>query len=74
MRIIKAAITGCAAVVLVLVGTSAASADVGVTTGEDSILGGNQVIAPISAPIDVCGNAVAVLGNAPSGCAISVSG
>ena len=30
--------------------------------------GGNQIIAPITAPINVCGNAVAVLGDAAAGC------
>ncbi|MEU9832261.1 chaplin family protein, partial [Streptosporangium sp. NPDC048047] len=31
-------------------------------------LGGNQVVAPITAPINICGNAVAVLGDAAAGC------
>ncbi|MBP2704500.1 chaplin [Microbispora sp. RL4-1S] len=39
-----------------------------VTSGRHSILGGNQVVAPIIAPINVCGNAVAVLGDAAAGC------
>ncbi|MFD0898804.1 chaplin family protein [Actinomadura sediminis] len=38
------------------------------TSGNFSILGGTQVIAPISVPVNVCGNAVAVLGNAGAGC------
>ncbi|MDF2708011.1 MAG: hypothetical protein K0R62_3663 [Nonomuraea muscovyensis] len=38
------------------------------TSGRGSILGGNQVVAPITAPINVCGNAVAVLGDAAAGC------
>ncbi|MFF5204954.1 chaplin family protein, partial [Streptosporangium sp. NPDC000396] len=38
------------------------------TSGDHSILGGNQVVAPITAPINVCGNAVAVLGDAAAGC------
>ncbi|MEU6429880.1 chaplin family protein [Microbispora sp. NPDC046973] len=38
------------------------------TSGRGSILGGNQVVAPITAPINVCGNSVAVLGDAFSGC------
>ncbi|GAA2134281.1 chaplin family protein [Actinomadura napierensis] len=38
------------------------------TSGNGSILGGNQVNAPISIPIDVCGNAVAVIGIAGAGC------
>ncbi|MEU9888052.1 chaplin [Sphaerisporangium sp. NPDC051011] len=38
------------------------------TDGRHSVLGGNQVVAPIKAPINVCGNAVAVLGDAAAGC------
>ena len=38
------------------------------TSGRHSVLGGNQVHAPINAPIDVCGNAVAVVGHALGGC------
>ncbi|WP_242891697.1 chaplin [Actinomadura litoris] len=38
------------------------------TSGMFSILGGNQIYAPISAPINVCGNAVAVLGVAKAWC------
>ncbi|WP_372444487.1 chaplin family protein, partial [Sphaerisporangium melleum] len=38
------------------------------TDGRHSVLGGNQVVAPITAPINVCGNAVAVLGDAAAGC------
>lgn len=38
------------------------------TSGEHSVLGGNQVNAPISAPVDVCGNAVAIIGKAEAGC------
>ncbi|MEV0974579.1 chaplin family protein [Microtetraspora glauca] len=39
-----------------------------VTSGAHSILGGNQIVAPITAPINICGNAVAVLGDAAAGC------
>ncbi|MDH2426481.1 chaplin family protein [Sphaerisporangium sp. TRM90804] len=38
------------------------------TDGRYSVLGGNQLVAPITAPINVCGNAVAVLGDAAAGC------
>ncbi|WP_181957992.1 chaplin family protein [Nonomuraea mesophila] len=38
------------------------------TSGRASVLGGNQVVAPITAPVNVCGNAVAVLGDAAAGC------
>ncbi|WP_239137702.1 chaplin family protein [Sphaerisporangium rufum] len=38
------------------------------TDGRHSVLGGNQIVAPITAPINACGNAVAVLGDAGAGC------
>ncbi|MGV9379061.1 chaplin family protein [Nonomuraea sp. NPDC003707] len=38
------------------------------TSGDASVLGGNQITAPISAPINVCGNAVAIFGSATAGC------
>ncbi|MCW2901367.1 MAG: hypothetical protein JWO67_3632 [Streptosporangiaceae bacterium] len=38
------------------------------TQGDRSILGGNQVFAPLSIPVNVCGNAVAVAGFAGAGC------
>jgi hypothetical protein len=38
------------------------------TSGNDSILGGNQVRAPVSVPVNVCGNAVALLGHAHAAC------
>lgn len=39
-----------------------------VTSGNGSVLGGNQVSAPVTAPVDVCGNSVAVLGLAGAAC------
>lgn len=38
------------------------------TSGDDGILSGNQIFAPISVPISICGNAVAILGIAGAGC------
>ncbi|OLT26289.1 hypothetical protein BJF79_43730, partial [Actinomadura sp. CNU-125] len=38
------------------------------TAGNFSILGGNQVVAPISVPINVCGNSVAVVGLSKAQC------
>ena len=40
----------------------------GSTSGSGSVLGGNQVSIPISVPVDVCGNAAAVLGDSAAGC------
>ncbi|NEA28282.1 chaplin family protein [Actinomadura bangladeshensis] len=37
------------------------------TAGNFGVLNGTQVVAPISAAVDVCGNAVAIIGIANSG-------
>src|SRR5262249_14023707 len=42
--------------------------DVWITSGDNSILGGNQINAPVSVPVNICGNAAAVLGSALAGC------
>lgn len=63
----------------VLVTTGLATASCGITgvafagtggtnTGNVSVLGENQVNAPVSIPADVCGNAAAILGIATAGC------
>ncbi|WP_043615349.1 chaplin family protein [Nonomuraea candida] len=59
--------------VLVLTGAAAmlslaAPAHADITNGAGSVLGGNQVHVPITAPINVCGNAVAVIGVGVAGC------
>ncbi|MFG1855526.1 chaplin family protein [Actinomadura geliboluensis] len=38
------------------------------TSGAHGIASGNQVNAPVSAPVNVCGNSAAVVGTADSGC------
>ncbi|MGI5206262.1 chaplin family protein [Spirillospora sp. CA-108201] len=38
------------------------------TDGTDGVLAGNQVKAPVSAPVNACGNGVAVVGGALAGC------
>lgn len=38
------------------------------TTGNVGALSGNQAFAPVQAPIDICGNAVSVLGSSTAGC------
>jgi hypothetical protein len=45
-----------------------ALAGTGGTNGNVSVLGSNQVSAPVSVPIDICGNAAALLGIATAGC------
>lgn len=46
----------------------ASSGPVDVTSGSGSVLSGNQIIAPIYAPVDVCGNAIAIIGVARADC------
>ncbi|MEU9832260.1 chaplin family protein, partial [Streptosporangium sp. NPDC048047] len=40
----------------------------GETSGRGSVLGGNQVNAPITAPVDACGNALSLFGRSEAGC------
>ncbi|GIH75513.1 hypothetical protein Plo01_19420 [Planobispora longispora] len=47
---------------------SSRSGSGGTTSGRSSVLGGNQANAPITAPINVCGNSVAAFGEAFTGC------
>ncbi|TDD79036.1 chaplin [Actinomadura darangshiensis] len=47
---------------------SGGGADGQVTDGTGGVLAGNQVNAPISIPVNVCGNAVAIAGDAVGGC------
>lgn len=54
--------TGAAAV------TGAAAAQAADGVGNSGVGNGNQVQAPITVPINVCGNAVGVLGNAEASC------
>jgi len=37
------------------------------TTGDDGLLSGTQIVAPITAPVEVAGNAISVLGDSLSG-------
>lgn len=60
--------TGVAAAGGGLAGAALASTPGGTNTGNVSVLSGNQVDAPVSVPVDVCGNAVAILGFATAGC------
>jgi hypothetical protein len=39
-----------------------------VTSANGSVLSGNQIIAPITIPVDACGNAIAILGVANASC------
>ncbi|MFI7615928.1 chaplin [Nonomuraea terrae] len=60
--------------VLVLTGAVAAmtlaapAAHADITSGKGGIISGNQVRVPINAPVNVCGNGVAVFGFAVAGC------
>lgn len=61
------AIVAAAAGVLFTGAPAMANSDV-FTSGNGSILGGNQLVADIDAPINVCGNAISVLGVAGANC------
>ena len=59
--------TGLAAVGGGITGVALAGAG-GTNTGNASVLSGNQVNVPVSIPIDLCGNAAAILGIATASC------
>jgi hypothetical protein len=65
VAILGGAFAGCAGGASVHGGSAGG---VGTTSGNHSIGGGNQVSAPVSVPVNVCGNSVAALGHARSGC------
>ena len=49
-------------------GIAMAAGPISTTSGNGSILGGNQINVPVSAPVDICGNAAGILGLAGAGC------
>lgn len=60
-------ITATAAAMLLTASPAHASGDVA-TSGQGGVLSGNQVVAGVSVPANVCGNAIAILGNAGASC------
>ena len=46
----------------------AAPANAGIGGGSGGVLAGNQVIVPVSIPVNICGNSVAVIGISRAGC------
>ena len=57
-----------AAIAVTFAASGSGIAMAGTTSGNHSILGGNQISVPISIPVDICGNAIAILGGAFAGC------
>ncbi|MCW2886232.1 MAG: hypothetical protein QOE54_2183 [Streptosporangiaceae bacterium] len=67
----KFAATGLAAVAaggVMMLSAPAFAGGGGGTSGNHGVLSGNQVVVPIAIPINVCGNAVAIIGIAGAGC------
>jgi small secreted domain DUF320 len=65
-KLTAAGVVAAAASGVMLLGTPA-NADID-TSGDGGVFSGNQVVVPISIPIDVCGNSLAILGVASGGC------
>ncbi|HLU96567.1 MAG TPA: chaplin family protein [Thermobifida alba] len=64
-----------AAATLSLTGTALAhSGDDVITSGKRSVLGGNQLVVDANVPVNVCGNAIAILGIAYADCWASGAG
>ena len=69
VAVLGSAVAGCKGGASVTGGNAGTTSNVTQTSsGNGSILGGSVINAPISAPINVCGNAIAVLGSAQAGC------
>jgi hypothetical protein len=56
-----------------LSGVALAGTDGGNGSGTVSVLSGNGLLAPLSLPVDICGNAAALLGIANAGCQIGAA-
>ena len=50
-------------------GIAMAAGPISATSGNGSILGGNQINLPVSAPVDICGNGAGIRGLAAAGSA-----
>jgi hypothetical protein len=68
MKTRVAGVVAATASAVALMGAPAFAAGPIVTSGDGSVLSGNQIIVPITIPINACGNAIAVLGFANAGC------
>ncbi|GLU47356.1 chaplin family protein [Nocardiopsis ansamitocini] len=64
------AVTAASAGVLLMASPAHAVDDV-FTSGNGSILGGNQIIADLDIPVNICGNAISVLGVSGAQCSHS---
>jgi hypothetical protein len=52
---------------LLMASPAGAATDTG-TNGNGGVFSGNQVIVPVSIPVDVCGDSIAILGISRAGC------
>ncbi|MEO3874243.1 chaplin [Nonomuraea sp. B12E4] len=53
---------------IAMLSLAAPAAHADITSGNGGVISGNQLHLPITAPINVCGNAIAVIGVAVAGC------
>ncbi|TDD82944.1 chaplin family protein [Actinomadura rubrisoli] len=65
----KLAVTGVLGLAVTgsILSAAPANADID-TSGENGVASGNQAVVPVNAPVSLCGNALAVIGNAGAGC------
>jgi ChpA-C len=66
-KLTVAGVAAAAASGALLLASPAANAGID-TDGRGGVLSGNQVIVPVSIPVDVCGNAISVIGVSEAGC------
>nr|WP_218902590.1 chaplin family protein [Streptomonospora nanhaiensis] len=65
---LAAGIVTAASAAVLLAGTPAFASDYVQTSGNGGVVAGNQAVVNADVPVNGCGNAVAVLGNAGASC------
>ncbi|GAA1752296.1 MULTISPECIES: DUF320 domain-containing protein [Streptomonospora] len=66
--LVASALTAAAAGAILASAPSASADDDIMTSGNGSILGGNQIVADLNVPVNVCGNGIGILGNGGGAC------
>lgn len=72
-KVLAASAIAAAAGGVLFAGSPAMAVDDVKTSGNGSILSGNQAVLDVDAPINVCGNSIAILGIAGANCVDSGS-
>src|SRR5699024_1864423 len=72
VAILGSSTANCTTVITILHAAPETEADAG-TDGSGGVASGNQIVVPVDAAVDICGNAVSVLGMTEAGCMETIS-